>query len=109
MSNLQVVYNCTQFCTTRGSSLLYFLRLHFAIIFISSKIKRNIFYFNQPWYSFFFFDTAATAAADAVAAVATAAVAAVALLMVTYFGRLISINPFPSFHRRNSFYKQARK
>ena len=75
-----IVYNCTQFCTTRDSSLLYFLRLHFAIIFISSKIKRNIFYFNQPWYSFFLFDTAATAAADAVAAVATAAVAAVALL-----------------------------
>ena len=40
VTTLQVVYNCTQFCTTRDSSLLYFSSFEIIIIFISSKIKR---------------------------------------------------------------------
>ena len=49
------------------------LRCQIIIFFISSKIKRNIYYFNQPWYFFFDTATAAATAADADAAAADAA------------------------------------
>ena len=78
---------------------LIFYGFAFAIIFNSSKIKRNIFYFNQPWY-FFFFDTDTAAAIDAVAAIAAtvdaAVAAAVAALVMMYLGRSISIILFCS-------------
>ena len=82
MIELQVVYNCTSFCTTHDSSCLIFYGFKIVIIFNSSKIK-HLFHFNQPWYFFFFFDTyAATAVAIAVAAGAGADAGAADDLMV---------------------------
>ena len=62
----------------------FFYGFKIVIIFNSSKIK-HLFYFNQPWYFFLFFDTAVDAVAADTVAAATAtpdATAAAADLMV---------------------------